>query len=56
MNSDRSGLAFRLGGSKRRVEGATYQFYTIDIFPESGLEKLQLIMVAFLVARGQVSM
>ena len=44
--SARGGLVFRLGGSNRRVEGPSYLFDTISIFPESGLEGPQRIMEA----------
>jgi len=51
-DSERGGLVFRLGGSNRRVEGPSYLFGDIPIFPESGLEELQLIMEVFLVTQS----
>ena len=49
--NDLGGLVCRLGGSNRRAEGTTYLFDTTIIFPESGLEELQLIMEVFLVTQ-----
>jgi len=51
-NNDRTGLLFRLGSSNRWVEGPSYLFGTVTIFPESGFEELQLTMEAFLVAKN----
>ena len=45
-------LLFRLGGSNRQVEGPSYLFGTITIFPESGFEEIQLIIETFLVAES----
>ena len=50
--SDQHGLHFRLRGSNCQVEGPSYLFDTLTIFPESGFEELQLIMKAFLVTKS----
>ena len=47
-----TGSLFRLGGSNRQVEGPSYLFGTITIFPESGFEEFQIIIEAFLVAES----
>ena len=39
IKNDRGGLLFLLGGSNRRVEGLSYLFDTITIFPKSGFEE-----------------
>ena len=44
--SDRGSLVSRLCGSNLRVEGTSYLYDTTTIFPESGLEELELIMKA----------
>jgi hypothetical protein len=46
------GLVCQLWGYNCRVEGTSYLLKPIPIFPESGLEELQLTMQAFLVTHS----
>ena len=53
--NDRGGLVSRLCGCNLRVEGTSYLYDATTIFPEIGLEELELIMESSLVTQNPES-